>query len=289
MFNEKNVKNLEFVFDEFLAEMTYEKAGMVLVDRKIKKELEALFKDKKSVTQTDIYALTNNNALRNLMIYYLIRNKKTIIKENNVAISDLNFLSQDYRKKLNVHISFDDEELEKILERPTKQDIECVMNSLLGYTFDVALEHVNDPRIFEELLADATEILLKSIYRYNKLDHESFRDYLAFNLETELSKRQSKYLFDYKRPEARDNIDECAEERVIERIDNLRTLNRIMNDANLSLREKEIIEYKYGITDDMEHTFEEVAKEFNMNTNGAMNVTNSALKKLIKASKKKSL
>lgn len=286
MYNDKALSNLEYIFDDFVATMTYEKVQSVSSRGDIKKYLKELFKDIKTINEDDIYSLTNNQSLRDLMLYYAITSKKLVKTNQKLFFSDLNKLLKEYKTDLIMnHDYIDDNEIENLLESEVKEDKEKVIKSLLNYTFNVVLFKANDEYMFEDLLSDANEVLVSCIYRYNKNDHKSFMNYLKFNLIKTINDKQRQYMNSEKLLSKKDFIDEDFEERLTSRFDNLRKVSELMNNANLSEMERKIIEYIYGLVDGVAHTHDETAIEFKSNPRGIEQIEFRVLSRLRRNSK----
>jgi DNA-directed RNA polymerase sigma subunit (sigma70/sigma32) len=291
VYDKKILNNLEKIFDtleDLKTPLEYEKANLILERKRIKQYLDKLFNDMEAVYETELYSLTNKEPLINVMKLYLIRKDIPIIKDEKVPLSDLSFSLKNYKRKISMHVSYTDDEIETLLKDRTRKNRECIMNSLLDFVFSTVLSSANDTSIFEELLADANETLLASIYRYDESRHNNFKEYLSYNLDITINKKQNEYMtktIQYRKPNL---IVGKYDEKIIERTDTIRFLKEIMEEANLSSLEKKIVEYIYGLTDGEAHTYEEAAIEFRMNKLGATHVGLEAINKLKRTQKKRS-
>ena len=282
MYNMKTIENLEKIFDEvenLETPLTYENASLLLERKRVTQYLDKLFKNKESIYEEDIYSLTKKRSLRNVIKLYLIRNDKPIIKEQIVSISDLSNSLKMYKDDISKNETISDEAIEKLLEDRTLDNVNCVMNSLLDFVFDFVLPNATDEFIFEDLLSQSNAIFVTSIYKYDKNIHHNFKEFLKYNLEVLLSNNERYTIYD-ESPKSQVMFANKYEEKIVDRIDNIRLVKGIIDSANLSTLERKIIEYIYGLSDGMPHTYEEAALEFKMNTNGATQVGINALVKL---------
>ena len=237
------------------------------------------------VKEEDIDGITTKKPLRSVIRLYLIRNNKAIIKEGNVAISDLPKDIRRYKYDISKNSKYDEEEIEEALENKSDENINSIMNKLLNYVFTIVLSRATDEKMFEELILEANETLLTTIYNYDKNRHNSFKNYLTYNIEMQIINKKSKIINDGLHNKTIKYVDKY-EDRIIERVDNIRYLKQVMENAHLSILERKIVEYIYGLTDGIPHTYEEAAHEFNMNKMSATHVGTEAICKLKKANRR---
>ena len=282
MYNEKIIQKLETIFDNIEKEtsyLDYNSSNMILERKRVVQYLDKLFLNVEAVKEENINAITTKKTLRSVIRLYLIRNNKAIIKEEKVVISDLSKEMRRYKNDISKNSKYDEEEIEKILENKSNEKLNSIMNKLLNYVFTLVLSSSTDEKMFEELIGEANETLLSSIYNYDKKKHNNFKNYLTYNIEILIIKKQNKIINENKYKTSFAYADKY-EDRIIERVDNIRLLKEIMKKAHLSTLEKEIIEYIYGLTDGMPHTYEEAAREFHINKIGATHLGTEALIKL---------
>lgn len=287
MYNQKILDKLEKIleaYDIILTYLDYKSADMILERKKIVQYLDKLFENIDTVREEDINGLTTKKQLRSVIRLYLIRNNIAIIKEGKVALSDLSKETRKYKNDISENSKFDEEEIETALENKSEENINIVMNKLLNYVFTTLLESVTDEKMFEELLGEANETLLSSIYSYDKSTHNNFKQYLTYNLDILIINKQTKIINDGTYKPDFVYVDKY-EDRIVERIDNLKLLKELIEAANLSIIERKVIDYMYGLTDGVAHTYDEVAREFKMNKMGAIQIQSGALNKLQKVKK----
>lgn len=287
MYNQKILDKLEKIleaYDIILTYLDYKSADMILERKKIVQYLDKLFENIDTVREEDINGLTTKKQLRSVIRLYLIRNNIAIIKEGKVALSDLSKETRKYKNDISENSKFDEEEIETALENKSEENINIVMNKLLNYVFTTLLESVTDEKMFEELLGEANETLLSSIYSYDKSTHNNFKQYLTYNLDILIINKQTKIINDGTYKPDFVYVDKY-EDRIVERIDNLKLLKELIEAANLSIIERKVVDYMYGLTDGVAHTYDEVAREFKMNKMGAIQIQSGALNKLQKVKK----
>ncbi len=287
MYNQKILDKLEKIFEAYdiiLTYLDYKSADMILERKKIVQYLDKLFENIDTVREEDINGLTTKKQLRSVIRLYLIRNNIAIIKEGKVALSDLSKETRKYKNDISENSKFDEEEIETALENKSEENINIVMNKLLNYVFTTLLESVTDEKMFEELLGEANETLLSSIYSYDKSTHNNFKQYLTYNLDILIINKQTKIINDGTYKPDFVYVDKY-EDRIVERVDNLKLLKELIEAANLSIIERNVIDYMYGLTDGVAHTYDEVAREFKMNKMGAIQIQSGALNKLQKVKK----
>ncbi|MCR5482872.1 MAG: hypothetical protein K6E99_00465 [Bacilli bacterium] len=287
MYNQKILDKLEKIleaYDIVLTYLDYQSADMILERKKIVQYLDKLFENIDTVREEDINGLTTKKPLRSVVRLYLIRNNIAIIKEGKVALSDLSKDTRKYKNDISKNSKFDEEEIETALENKGEENINIVMNKLLNYVFTTLLESVTDEKMFEELLGEANETLLSSIYSYDKSKHNNFKQYLTYNLDILIINKQTKIINDGTYKSNFVYVDKY-EDKIIERVDNLKLLKELIEAANLSIIERKVIDYMYGLTDGVAHTYDEVAREFKMNKMGAIQIQSGALNKLKKEKK----
>ena len=287
MYNTKILDKLEKIFEAYdiiLSYLDYKSADMILERKKIVQYLDKLFENIDTVREEDINGLTAKKPLRSVIRLYLIRNNIVIIKEGKVALSDLSKETRKYKYDISKNSKFDEEEIEAALENKSEENINIVMNKLLNYVFTTLLESVTDEKMFEELLGEANETLLSSIYSYDKSKHNNFKQYLTYNLDILIINKQNKIINDGTYKPDFVYVDKY-EDKIVERVDNLKLLKELIEAANLSIIERKVIDYMYGLTDGVAHTYDEVAREFKMNKMGAIQIQSGALNKLQKLKK----
>jgi len=284
VYNQKILDKLEKIlepYDIVLTYLDYKSADTILKRKKIVQYLDKIFENIDTVREEDINGLTTKKPLRSVIRLYLIRNNIAIIKEGKVALSDLSKDTRKYKNDISKNSKFDEEEIETALENKGEENINIVMNKLLNYVFTTLLESVTDEKMFEELLGEANETLLSSIYSYDKSKHNNFKQYLTYNLDILIINKQTKIINDGTYKSNFVYVDKY-EDKIIERVDNLKLLKELIEAANLSIIERKVIDYMYGLTDGVAHTYDEVAREFKMNKMGAIQIQSGALNKLKK-------
>ena len=287
MFNEKIVEKLENIFEAYdivLSYLDYTSADMILERKKVVQYLDKLFQNVDTVREEDINGLTSKKPLRSVIRLYLLRNDIAIIKDGKTSLSDLSKEMRRYKNDISKNSKYDEEEIENALENKNDESINSVMNKLLNYVFTTVLSSVTDEEMFEELIADANETLLSSIYSYDKEKHNNFKQYLTYNLDMLIINKQQKIINNGIYRNTFKYVDKY-EDRIVERVDNIRLLKEIMEDAHLSILERKIVEYIYGLNDGMSHTYDEAAHEFNMNKMSAIQVGVEGINKLQKVKK----
>lgn len=292
MSKEKIINDLNKVFASlkyYKSPLDYEIASSLLNKSLIINSLDELFKDKKSIDEEEINLMTNNEIFKDVIKLYLIRNNINTYKDEKLSLDDLDINQKIYKENISKHVKFTDEEIEILLSDLTRQNREVIMNAKLNYVFDKTLSIVNNEYIFEELLADAIEVLLSSIYRYNKEKHNSFKEYLTYNLETTLNKNQLSYMHNHVNVDDDTIVVDKYDDIVTDKILNKEKLDNIFNKTNISSLERDIIEYLYGIKDGIRHSDEEAALEYKMNKISIMQIKSLTLSKLHNTIKKKSI
>ncbi|MBQ7240638.1 MAG: hypothetical protein IJS56_04270 [Bacilli bacterium] len=291
MSKEKIINDLNEIFTSlkyYKSPLDYEIASSLLDKSLIINDLDELFKDKKSIDEEEINLMTNNEIFKDVIKLYLIRNNIKTYKDERLSLDDLDINQRISKENISKHVKFTDEEIEILLSDLTRQNREVIMNAELNYVFDKTLSIVNNEYIFEELLADAIEVLLSSIYRYNKEKHNSFKEYLTYNLETALNRKQLSYIHNHVNVDDDTIVVDKYDEIVTDKILNKEKLDNIFNKTNISSLERDIIEYLYGIKDGIRHSEEEAALEYKMNKISIMQIKSLTLSKLHNTIKKKS-
>ena len=292
MHKEKIINDLNEIFASlkyYKSPLDYEIASSLLDKSLIINSLDELFKDKKNIDEEEIDLMTNNEIFKDVIKLYLIRNNINTYKDERLSLDDLDINQKIYKENISKHVKFTDEGIEILLSDLTRQNREVIMNAKLNYVFDKTLSIVNNEYIFEELLADAIEVLLSSIYRYNKEKHNSFKEYLTYNLETILNKNQLSYIHNHVNVDDDTIIVDEYEEMITDKMVNAEKLDDIFNKTNVSSLERDIIEYLYGIKDGIRHSEEEAALEYKMNKISIMQIKSLTLSKLHNTTKKKSI
>ena len=291
MSKEKIINDLNEIFTSlkyYKSPLDYEIASSLLDKSLIINDLDELFKDKKSIDEEEINLMTNNEIFKDVIKLYLIRNNIKTYKDERLSLDDLDINQRISKENISKHVKFTDEVIEILLSDLTRQNREVIMNAELNYVFDKTLSIVNNEYIFEELLADAIEVLLSSIYRYNKEKHNSFKEYLTYNLETALNRKQLSYIHNHVNVDDDTIVVDKYDEIVTDKILNKEKLDNIFNKTNISSLERDIIEYLYGIKDGIRHSEEEAALEYKMNKISIMQIKSLTLSKLHNTIKKKS-
>ncbi len=287
MYNEEIVKKLEKIFEAYdiiMSYLEYTSADMILERKKVVQYLDKLFENVDAVREEDINGMTTKKPLRSVIRLYILRNDKAIIKDGKASLSDLSKEMRKYKNDISKNSKYIEEEIENALENKNNENINSVMNKLLNYVFTTVLSSVTDEEMFEELIADANETLISSIYSYDKVKHHSFKQYLTYNLDMLIINKQQKIINNGIYRDTFKYVDNY-EDRIVERVDNIRLIKEIMEEAHLSILERKIVEYIYGLNDGMSHTYDEAAHEFNMNKMSAIQVGVEGINKLQKVKK----
>lgn len=206
---------------------------------------------------------------------------KEIIKQNSISISDLSEWLIQYKNTISKYKKYDFDELENLL---LYEDKETITHALLDYVFTLVLTISPDELIFEELLADANEELIRSIYSYDKTIHKDFKTYLTININNVISENLYNYLSNN---DSFENTKTALdyETKIIERTDYSILLKSIIEEVNLSPLEKRVIEYRYGLIDGIQWDYLDIAQELKLNKLSVMHHETNAIKKLQRTKK----
>lgn len=277
--NEEIIKKLELVIQD--NKLNDEEIMNLLNDERIDSYLSELFCTYNHVFENDLKRAITNDNLYLLILAYLDKRNIPLVKENFIPMSDLSEELIEYKNTVSYlkHYTFD--EIEEIIDY---EDKTLIINSLLEYVFMLVLEFAHDQSIFEELLADANEELIRSVYNYDREIHNNFSYYLSSNIYRVVNNKESLYLTDttsFQDVEVRSNYIDP----VINKTDDLRLLNEVLDKASLSPLEKRVLDYRYGIIDGISWSFLDIGKELRMNKVTVMKYEAYALRKLKKAKK----
>lgn len=277
--NEEIIKKLELVIQD--NKLNDEEIMNLLNDERIDSYLSELFCTYNHVFENDLKKAITNDNLYLLILAYLDKRNIPLVKENFISMSDLSEELIEYKNTVSYlkHYTFD--EIEEIIDY---EDKDLIINSLLEYVFMLVLEFAHDQSIFEELLEDANEELIRSVYNYDRKIHDNFGFYLSSNIYRVVNNKESSYLTDTistQDVEVRSNYIDS----VINKTDDLRLLKEVLDKASLSPLEKRVLDYRYGIIDGIIWSFLDIGKELRMNKVTVMKYEAYALRKLKKAKK----
>ena len=277
--NEEIIKKLELVIQD--NKLNDEEIMNLLNDERIDSYLSELFCTYNHVFENDLKRAITNDNLYLLILAYLDKRNIPLVKENFISMSDLSEELIEYKNTVSYlkHYTFD--EIEEIIDY---EDKELIINSLLEYVFMLVLEFAHDSSIFEELLEDANEELIRSVYNYDREIHDNFGFYLSSNIYRVVNNKESSYLSDTISTQDVE-VSSNYTDSVINKTDDLRLLKEVLDKASLSPLEKRVLDYRYGIIDGIIWSFLDIGKELRMNKVTVMKYEAYALRKLKKAKK----
>lgn len=277
--NEEIIKKLELVIQD--NKLNDEEIMNLLNDERIDSYLSELFCAYNHVFENDLKRAITNDNLYLLILAYLDKRNIPLVKENFISMSDLSEELIEYKNTVSYLKHYTLDEIEEIIDY---EDKTLIINSLLEYVFMLVLEFAHDQSIFEELLADANEELIRSVYNYDREIHDNFGYYLTSNIYRVVNNKESLYLTDNT---SMQDVEVSSNyiEPVINKTDDLRLLNEVLDKASLSPLEKRVLDYRYGIIDGISWSFLDIGKELRMNKVTVMKYEAYALRKLKKAKK----
>ena len=277
--NEEIIKKLELVIQD--NKLNDEEIMNLLNDERIDSYLSELFCTYNHVFENDLKRAITNDNLYLLILAYLDKRNIPLVKENFISMSDLSEELIEYKNTVSYlkHYTFD--EIEEIIDY---EDKELIIKSLLEYVFMLVLEFAHDSSIFEELLEDANEELIRSVYNYDREIHDNFGFYLSSNIYRVVNNKESSYLSDTISTQDVE-VSSNYTDSVINKTDDLRLLKEVLDKASLSPLEKRVLDYRYGIIDGIIWSFLDIGKELRMNKVTVMKYEAYALRKLKKAKK----
>ena len=191
------------------------------------------------------------------------------------------------------------QEEEAMLQGMKQGDSTC-RNRLIEHNLrlvaHVVKKYSNSMYEADDLISIGTIGLIKAIDTFNQEKGIRLATYASRCIENELlmlfrsSKKQSKEVF-LSEPIGSDKegntiqlIDICVAEEVdiISQMEEQNNINKLKNymDKNLTRREKEIIELRYGLNDGKEVTQREIAEQLNISRSYVSRIEKKALKKL---------
>lgn len=277
--NEEIIKKLELVIQD--NKLNDEEIMNLLNDERIDSYLSELFCTYNHVFENDLKRAITNDNLYLLILAYLDKRNIPLVKENFISMSDLSEELIEYKNTVSYLKHYTLDEIEEIIDY---EDKTLIINSLLEYVFMLVLEFAHDQSIFEELLADANEELIRSVYNYDREIHNNFGYYLTSNIYRVVNNKEPSYLTDTTYIQDVEVSSNCIDP-VINKTDDLSLLNEVLDKASLSPLEKRVLDYRYGIIDGISWSFLDIGKELRMNKVTVMKYEAYALRKLKKAKK----
>jgi RNA polymerase sigma factor (sigma-70 family) len=277
--NEEIIKKLELVIQD--NKLNDEEIMNLLNDERIDSYLSELFCTYNHVFENDLKRAITNDNLYLLILAYLDKRNIPLVKENFISMSDLSKELIEYKNTVSYLKHYTLDEIEEIIDY---EDKTLIINSLLEYVFMLVLEFAHDQSIFEELLEDANEELIRSVYNYDREIHDNFGYYLTSNIYRVVNNKESSYLTDTTYIQDVE-VSSNYIDPVINKTDDLRLLNEVLDKASLSPLEKRVLDFRYGIIDGISWSFLDIGKELRMNKVTVMKYEAYALRKLKKVKK----
>jgi RNA polymerase sigma factor (sigma-70 family) len=277
--NEEIIKKLELVIQD--NKLNDEEIMNLLNDERIDSYLSELFCTYNHVFENDLKRAITNDNLYLLILAYLDKRNIPLVKENFISMSDLSEELIEYKNTVSYLKHYTLDEIEEIIDY---EDKTLIINSLLEYVFMLVLEFAHDQSIFEELLEDANEELIRSVYNYDREIHDNFGYYLTSNIYRVVNNKESSYLTNTTYIQDVE-VSSNYIDPVINKTDDLRLLNEVLDKASLSPLEKRVLDFRYGIIDGISWSFLDIGKELRMNKVTVMKYEAYALRKLKKVKK----